>query len=174
VRLDGAEETQREECNMSGRNLKARTARGIGAVLTIAGAPVLRWTLVGLIALAPFGDASAAASRPVLLPTSAPIPTPRPQVDDRAPVEQGRDQKRDRLRQTDMTSIGTTPQPLPPPRQNVRIVGEAYLPDPSEHIELVGEAHARAVDAAEAIENAAAKSRQATSMVAALSLGQTH
>jgi hypothetical protein len=158
---------------MSGGNLTARSARGIGAVLTFAGAPVLRGMLVGLIATATFGDASAAASRSVLLPTSAPIPTPRPQIDNRAPVEQGSDQKRDRLHRTDVTLIGATSQPLPPTRQNVRIVGEAYLPDPSQDIELVGEAHARAVDAAEAVENAAAKSEQETATVAALSLGQS-
>ena len=158
---------------MSGRNLTTRSARGIGAVLTFVGAPVLRWMLIGLIALATFGDASAAAGRSVLLPTSAPIPTPRPQFDNHAPVEQGSDQKRDRLHQTGMTLISTTPQPLPRTRQNVRIVGEAYLPDPSEDIELVGEADARTVDAAEAIENAAAKSEQATATVAALSLGQS-
>lgn len=158
---------------MSGSNLTSRTARGIGAVLAIAGAPALRWALVGLIALAPLGDASAGTSLPVSLPASAPIPTPRPQIDNRAPVEQGRDQKQDRLRQTDIASIGTTPQPLPPPGQNVRVVGWAYLPDPSDHIELAGEAHARVVDAAEAIENAAAKSNQATATVAALSFGQS-
>ena len=154
---------------MSRRNLTARSARGIGAVLTF----VCAWIPIGLIALATFGDASAAASRSVLLPTSAPIPTPRPQYDNRAPVEQESDQKRDRLHQTGMTLIGTTPQPLPAARQYARIVGEAYLPDPSEDIELVGEAHARAVDAAEAFENAAAKSGQATGMVAGLSWGQS-
>ena len=158
---------------MSGRNLTARTAPGIGDVVTFVGAPVLRWMLVGLIALATFGEASAADRRAVLLPASAPIPTPRPQIDDRAPVEQGSDQKRDRLHRTDVTMISTTPQPLPPTRQNVRIVGEAYLPDPSEKIVLLGEAHARAVDAAEAMENAAAKSEHATSTVAALSWGQS-
>jgi len=158
---------------MGGRNLTARTAPGIGNVRTFVGAPVLRWMLVGLIALATFGEASAADRRPPLLPASAPIPTPRPQIDDRQPVEQGSDQKQDRLHRTEVTMISTTPQPLPPTRRNVRVVGGAYLPDPSERIVLLGEAHARAVDAAEAIENAAAKLDQETATVAALSLGQS-
>ena len=154
------------------------SARGIGAAMTqalaYAGAPVLRCMLIfGLIALATFGEASAEAGRSVLLPISAPIPAPRPQDHDRSSVEQESDQKRDRLRQTSQTLIGTTPQPIPPARQNVRVVGWDFLPDPSEEIELVGEAHARAVDAAEAIENAAAKLEQATETVAALSLGQS-
>ena len=160
----------------TGKTLVIGGTRGIGAAITqtraYAGAPVFRFLIVGLIALATFGEASAEAGRSVLLPVSAPIPASRPQDHDRSSVDQGHDQKRDRLRQTSQTLIGTAPQPMPLARQNVRVVGVAFLPDPTEEIELVGEAHARAVDAAEAIENAAAKLEQATETVAALSLGQ--
>jgi hypothetical protein len=162
----------------TGKTIVIGGARGIGAAMTqtwaYAGASVFRCLIVGLIALATFGEASAEAGRSVLLPISAPIPAPRPQGDDRSSVDQGRDQKQDRLRQTSQTLIGTTPQLIPPARQNVRVVGWAFLPDPSEEIELVGEAHARAVDAAEAVANAADKLEQATTeTVAALSLGQS-
>ncbi|MET0167954.1 MAG: hypothetical protein ABW318_23560 [Vicinamibacterales bacterium] len=158
----------------TGETLVIGGPRDIGAATTqtraYAGAPVFRCLIVGLIALASFGEASAEAGRSVLLPISAPIPAPRPQSDDRSSVDQGHDQKQDRLRQTSQTLIGTTPQPIPPARQNVRVVGWAFLPDPSEEIELVGEAHARAVDAAEAGANVAAKLERATETVAALSL----
>jgi hypothetical protein len=161
----------------AGKALVTGGALGIGAAMTqtraYAGAPVFRYLLIGLIALATFGEASAAAGRPVLLPISAPIPAPRPQDHDRSSVKQEGNQKRDRLRQTSQTLIGTAPQSIPPARQNVRVVGWAFLPDPSEEIELRGEAQARAVDAAEAIGNAAAKLEQATATVAALSLGQS-
>jgi hypothetical protein len=159
----------------TGKTLVINSARGLGAAMTqtlaFAGAPVLRSMLIGLIALATFGEASADVGRSVLLPISAPIPAPHPQDHDRSSVDQESDQKRDRLRQTSQTLIGTTPQPIPPARQNVRVVGWNFLPDPSEEIELVGEAHARAVDAAEAIENAAAKLEQATTTVAGLVIG---
>ena len=155
----------------TGKTLVIGGARSIGAAMTQTlartGAPVLRCILIGLIALATFGEAPVAAGQSVLLPTSAPIPTPRPQDHDRSSVEPESDQKQDRLRQTSQTLIGTTPQPT---RQNVRVVGWAFLPDPSEEIELRGEANARVVDATEAIENAAAKMEQATATVAALSL----
>jgi hypothetical protein len=137
---------------------------------TYAGAPVFRCLIVGLIALATLGAASAEAGRSVLLPISAPIPESRPQDHDRTSVDQESDQKQDRLRQTTQALIGTAPQPIPPARQNVRVVGWAFLPDPCEEIELAGEAHARAVDAAEAVANAAAKLGHANETVAALSL----
>jgi hypothetical protein len=158
----------------TGKTLVIGGPRGIGTTITQkqpnAGAPLFRGLLIGLIALAAFGEASAEAGRSVLLPISAPIPAPRPQDNDRSSVEPESDQKRDRLRQTSQTLIGTMPQPIPSARQSVRVVGWAFLPDPSEEIELRGEANARVVDAAEAIQNAAAKMEQATATVAALSL----
>ena len=161
----------------TGKNLLIGGERSIGAAttqtLTYAGAPALRCLLISLIALVTFVQASAEAGQSVLLPASAPIPAPRPQDHDRSSVDQGRDQKQDRLRQTNQTSIGTTPEPIPAVRQNIRVVGWAFLPDPSEEIELVGEAHARIVDAAEATANAAVKLDQATQTVAALSVGQS-
>jgi hypothetical protein len=152
------------------------SARGIRAAMTqtlaYAGAPVLGCMLIGLIALTTFGQAPAHAEPSVLLPISAPIPQPRPQDHDGRAVENG-DLKQDRLRMISQTLIGTEPQSIPPARQNVRVVGWNFLPDPSEKIEVAGEAQARAVDAAEAIENAAAKLKQATTMVAASSWGQS-
>jgi hypothetical protein len=153
-------------------------AYGIRAAMTrtlaYAGASVFLGMLIGLITVASFGATSAAEGPSVLLPTYAPIPAPRPQDHDRSSADQEGHDKQDRLHQTGQPLIGTTPQPIPPARQNIRAVGWAFLPDPSEEIVLVGEADARAEDAAEAISNEAAKLEQATETVAVLSSDQSY
>src|SRR5262245_45209098 len=141
--------------------------------LAYAGASVFLGVLIGLNTVTTFGETSAAEGPSVLLPIYAPIPTPRPEDHDLGSAGQESLHKQDRLRQASQPLIGTTPQPIPPARQNVRAVGWAFLPDFSEQTELVGEADARAEDAAEAAANEAAKLEQATETVAALSLGQS-
>ena len=125
--------------------------------------------LIGLIALATFGEVSAHAERSVLLqfPRQS-----RPARRTMTAAQSNRKATRNADRPAQDQS-GHRLEPRTPTRQNVGVVGWAFLPDPSEEIELVGEAHARAVDAAEAIENAAANWSTATETVAALSLGQS-
>jgi hypothetical protein len=173
----------REGMQMSATDVTAPTTlirgrvQGIGSAIAQtavhAGAPALRCMLIFLIAQAAFEEALAGTRRSVSLPATAPIPMARPPGQDRASAGQVSDRKLVRQRQVSPTLIGTRPQPIPATRQNVRIVGWAFLPDPSEKIELLGEAKARALDAEEAKKNAVAKSGEAKATVAALSLGRS-
>jgi hypothetical protein len=87
-------------------------------------------------------DTSSAHANSLRLPERMTPPPVRPEVASifqtkEAPVQAER-------RPISRSTIGITPQPIPPSRQAVRVVGPKFLPDQSDAIELVGEAAARA------------------------------